>query len=146
VPTLRRSGFKFSLTKRREGNYWLDLPAQPLGDLSFLKGAPISALQVNSCSVSDLAPLRDLPLDWLDIRANPISDLSPLRGLQLKTLYVAGTKIRDLSPLVGMPLKLLYLDHCDAIADLAPLSQIPTLETVTLPARAKNLDLLRGLP
>jgi len=146
VPALRRSGINFTMQKLPTGSYALDIENQPLRDVFFLKGAPISELNVVSCQVSDLTPLRDVPLEYLNIPGSPITDLSPLRGKQIKTLYLTYTRISDLSPLTSLPLKNLYLGNCDNVTDVAALSQISTLEKLTIPMQAANIQALRKLP
>ncbi len=146
LPALRKSGFKFSLSKRTMGTYVLTIENQPLRDFSFLKGTPISVLILDKCQVSDLAPVRDLPLEILILSGNPITDLTPLRGMQIKTLALGGTKVSDLSPLTSLPLRDLFLDGCESVTDVAALAEIPTLEKVTLPMQARNVEALRNLP
>jgi eukaryotic-like serine/threonine-protein kinase len=146
VPALRKSGFRFSLSKLPTGSYSLYINHQPLRDISILKGAPISQLSLVSCQITDLTPLGDLPLEYLNIPSNPITDLSPLRGQQIKTLYLTNTKVSDLSPLTDMPLKALYLGNCEQLTDVGALAQIATLENVTVPIQAANIEALRKLP
>jgi serine/threonine protein kinase/Leucine-rich repeat (LRR) protein len=148
VPALRKSGINFYLNKLPDKTFELDINRQPVTDLSFLKGAPISRLIVVSCKFSDLAALGDMPLEYLNVPDNPIADLSPLRGnRKIKTLYLTHTKVSDLSPLTSLPLlKELYLGDCGNVSDVAVLARIPTLEKVVVPMNARNIEALRNLP
>ncbi len=146
LPALRKTGFRFSLSKLPDGTYFLTIANQPLSDLSIVKGAPISKLNVYGCKITDLTPLRDLPLKFLNLDGNPITDLSPLRGVTLDNLRLRDTPVSDLSPLAGMPLRALHLENCRKLTDIAPLLAVPTLEELTVPMRARNLELLRKLP
>jgi eukaryotic-like serine/threonine-protein kinase len=146
VLALRKSGIKYFIMKLPTGTYSLDMQNQPLYDISILKGAPISELNIASCRVADLAPLRDLPLEILNTPNNPITDLSPLRGKQIKTLYLTSTMVSDLSPLTSLPLENLYLGACEKVTNLAALTQISTLESLVVPVQAANIEALRKLP
>ena len=145
LPALRASGLTFSLHKRPTGTYGLAMRSQPLRDLSMLKGAPISNLDVSGCPISDLTPIRELPLEAFYASSDELSDLSPLRGMPLTTVYLSGSKIVDLSPLAGLPLKKLYVSYCQNLTDVAAISDISTLENVTVPMWARNIDSLRKL-
>jgi serine/threonine protein kinase/Leucine-rich repeat (LRR) protein len=146
LPALRKSGFEFSLSKLPSGTYFLAIKNQPLSDLSILKGAPISQLELVECKITDLTALHDLPLDYLNLWGNPVQDLGPLRGTRLQCLNLVNTKVSDLSPLVGLPLRQLYLHECAGITDVSILLTIPTLEKVTVPTGARNIGMLRRLP
>lgn len=167
IPALRKTGFGFSFSKLLDGSYALLMDKQPLSDLSVLKGAPISHLQIPGCKVSDLSPLRGMSLRFLHIGGNPITDLSPLRevtvnelwlsavpitdlsplqGSKVERLILHSSQVSDLSPLAGMPLKRLDLHNCRNITDVAPLLKIPTLEELTVPRGARNIGLLRKMP
>jgi hypothetical protein len=124
VPALRNAGIKFFLNKLPNGNYSLNLAKQPIRDLSILKGAPISELDISECPILDLAPIHDLPIETLRINAVP-ADIGSLRGTQLRELYAS---------------------QCPNVTDVAALVEIPTLENLTVPPWARNLELLRKLP
>ena len=86
-------------------------------------------------------PLRDLPIETLLLRSDSIADLGPLRGMSsLKALLLGGSGVRDLSPLAGLPLKELYVDGCSGVKDAAAIGGITTLENVTVPPLAANID------
>ncbi|MBI3409662.1 MAG: protein kinase [Planctomycetes bacterium] len=146
VSAVRKTGFQFRLTRRPNGTYELSIEDQPLSDLSFLKGAPISELWLNNCKVTDLAPIQDLPIRILGLHANPVTDLSPLRKMPLVELSIEETKVSDLSPLTGLRLKKLYLHDCENLTDVSLLAEISTLEKLTVPVRAQNMVKLRDLP
>lgn len=146
VPSLRKRGIKFAITKLSTGTYRLDASGQSLGDLEFLKDAPISDLLLAGCQITDLTPIRNLRLTSLNLSVNPVTDLTPLRGMPLEELYLSETPIKDLSTLAKLPLKTLAMDGCSAIEDVSVLGEISTLEKVTLPAGVKNIEKLRDLP
>jgi Leucine-rich repeat (LRR) protein len=146
VPALRRRVSKFEVTKLVNGTYNVSMYGQNLGDLGFLKDAPISELDVAGCQITDLNPIRNLPLTLLNVSLNPVTDVSPLRAMPLESLFLTGTQVKDISPLAKLPLKVIALDSCGAIEDVSVLGEIPTLEKVTLPMGAKNVEKLRHLP
>ncbi len=117
-------------------------------DLSFLKGAPIGQLILPGCKVEDLTPIRDLPLKDVWLNGHSVAALAPLRGsgMPLERLELSAGTFADLTPLVGLRLKELYLDRCPNVADVAILTNIPTLEKLTVPALARNIESLRMLP
>ncbi|MEI7931886.1 MAG: hypothetical protein WCI21_02365, partial [Alphaproteobacteria bacterium] len=146
LPALRQQGIKFTLSKRADGTYYLGFSHQPLRDLSMLKGAPISALNLDTCPVTDLTPLHGLPLESLGLFADYVTDLSPLRGMPLKALTLYGAYFSDLSPLKDLPLQSLYLNNCTRVIDVAIVGEIATLENLTVPVQAINIEALRKLP
>ncbi len=146
LPVLRQRGLKFGLFKLTNGTYQLNFRKQPLKDLSFLRGAPISELTLDSCDVTNLESLKDLPLRVLNLDGNPIEDLGPLRGMPLEELSLGKTNVADLSPITKLPLKKLYLHGCPRLTDLSAVAEIATLEKVTVPTVARNIELLRTLP
>ena len=143
---LRKSGCNFKLSRLSGGMYRLAIETQPLDDLSMLGGTPIGELWLNGCKVADLAPIRDLPLRVLGLHGNPVSDLGPLREMPLEELSLEGTRVADLSPLTGLRLKKLYLHDCERLTDIGPLARIQTLEKLTVPAHASDIEALRSLP
>ena len=143
---LRESGFTYSASRLPAGTYFVSIKGQPLTDLSMLKGLPISRLFLDQCQVTDLSPIRDLPLRVLGLRGNPVADLAPLREMPLEDLSLEETQVSDLAPLVGLPLKKLYLHDCETLTDVSLLAKIPTLERVTVPLKARNIEVLSSLP
>ncbi len=146
VPALRKTGFNFYLYKLTTGFYFLGMREQPMHDLSIIKGAPISQLELIGGGLSDLSPIEGMPIVYLNVPSNPITDISALRGMPLERMFLTGTKIRDLSPLAGSPLKSLYLGRCENVTDVAPLAELPNLENLVLPPKATNVEMLRNLP
>src|SRR5262249_54051400 len=72
------------------------------GDLSPLKGMPLTHLSCGRSTVSDLSPLQGMPLVFLDCNTTEVSDLTPLRGMPLRDLLCQCPQVSDLSPLQGM--------------------------------------------
>ena len=102
--------------KERQWNYWLPR----------LKSLPMFA---------HLSPGEDV---W-EARFN-ISD-----GGQLM-LYLGDLDVSDLSQLKDLPVADLYLANCKNVTDVRPLADMPSLENVTVPVLARNIDALRKLP
>jgi serine/threonine protein kinase/Leucine-rich repeat (LRR) protein len=101
-----------------------------LENISFLKGARISKLDLASTIVSDLSPLAGIPIRSLDLRNSKVADISHLRGMPLSELYLYGTAVTDFTPLSTMS-ELKILD----------LSELPITDLSVL--RSKKLELLR---
>ena len=72
---------------------WLICCANPLTDLSPLRGMRLEGFDCTHTNVSDLSILRGMPLTWLHCGGAPISDLSPLAGLALANLNCAMTPV-----------------------------------------------------
>jgi serine/threonine protein kinase/tetratricopeptide (TPR) repeat protein len=168
---LRASGFQFTLSLLSDGKYRLDVPYQPLSDLSFLMDAPIEELILPQSSVIDLSPLRTpllsaslrqldlwhIPaidfspiaactnLEYFDVADTALADLEVVRGRKLRVALLSGTKITDISILAGMPLERVVLSDT-AVTNLSPLLQCPTLTELVLPRGASNVNSLRALP
>jgi Leucine-rich repeat (LRR) protein len=115
-------------------------------DLTPIQGMPLKELRLSGCPVSDLSPLAGMALERLDITGTQVVDLRPLREVPLKVLSATRTKVSDLTPLAGMPLEELYLEDCGQITNLAPLAECRSLRLLTVPAQARGLEALRGLP
>lgn len=117
-----------------------------LKDITALKGLPIRELRLADTLVSDLTPVAGMPLETLDMNRTPVTSLAPLKNLSsLVFLNLDTTLVTDLSPLAGSKLQTLILAHCEWLSSLAPLAQIPTLRTLALPIRARNMEPLRNL-
>jgi hypothetical protein len=160
IAPLRKGGFKFNLSQLPDGNYSLDVSAQPLRDISFLKDLPIEELILFNTSVSDLRPVTNLPLTHLDIRMTKVTDLRPLRapalsaGLReldlwqvpatdfspiaactnLESIDAAGTAMTNLNVVRGRKLHVALLSYAK-ITDVSALAGMP-LERVTLAGTA----------
>jgi hypothetical protein len=145
---LRYSGASFSeLNPGADGTLQLNQAASSITDLTLLRGAAISSLNVGETAAYDLSPLADMPLRELRLFRSKVIDLGPLAGMPLRSLHLSGTGVTDLSPLRGMPLSWLKLDGCAALTDLSPLGDCKALTNLTLPPNAKELDFLRrGFP
>lgn len=117
-----------------------------LDSVGFLRGMKFSLLDCCENQIESLIPLTDMPLRHLDCAQNKIQDLAPLRGMRLVTLECFGNPIESLEPLRGMPLKELIIHDCPKIKDLSPLLDCPSLEKLTIPAKAENVEDLKSLP
>jgi hypothetical protein len=126
ISRLRDSGVKINkLEQRSDGTWKVDLRHSDISDLSILSGASIYSLWIAQTRVTDLSPLRDMPLEALSIFRTPVTDLSPLRG---------------------MPLRILYMSGLDTLTDISPLADCKTLEEISLPNVAKDIEIFRTLP
>ena len=122
---------------------------QDVGDLSPLKGMPLTTVSLSGCKqLTDLAPLRGMKLTSVDLYFCPqVSDLTPLRDMRLTALNLADCgQVRDLTPLQGMPLASLSLYRCQ-VQDLSPLKDMP-LATLDLfgCGNVQDLAALKGMP
>jgi Leucine-rich repeat (LRR) protein len=109
---LRRAGIApRKVTRLADGTWEVNLMELPIKDLSALKGARISMLQLGRTNISDLRPLRGMPLRNLLIYSTKVADLSPLQGMRLEQLHLSRTDVTDISALRGMPLTSLRLHH-----------------------------------
>jgi len=145
LTAIRTAGFTFSLTKLPDDTYSLRIEKQPLRDLSFLKGVPISGLWIGGTVVTDLSPIADLPLRSLGFWSTAVTDISPLRKMRLEELSLGTGAVADLSPLADMPLQKLYMHQCKAVGDLSPILKLQTLQSLTVPVTARNIESLRSL-
>lgn len=143
---LRDNGILFGFRKTPGGKYVVDIRDQPLRDLSILNGMPIIELDLHHCPFVDLTPIHELKLEKLSISSDVLTDLGPLRGMSIDRLFLNCVNLRDLSPLKEVPLRELYLIESKNPADVAVLAEIPTLEKVTVPVHARNVQALRNLP
>ncbi|MBX7209559.1 MAG: hypothetical protein K1X78_14680 [Verrucomicrobiaceae bacterium] len=122
------------------------LQGAAISDVTSLKGAPISRLNVGRTTVSDLAPLRGMALKELRCFNTKVADLSPFQGMPLEHLQLSGSPVTDLTPLRGMGLITLALHNCPQITDLTPLAEAKALTSLTLPPNAKDIEFLRTFP
>ena len=139
-----------------DGTFSVDLSFLTIGDLSLLKGLPISVLNLqqnwfDKNGLADLSKIVGLPLKVLDIYDSKVKDLSPLRGMPLEDLDISRTKVTDLTPLAGMKLRRLVATYGQLsdglIYDLKPLAGMP-LEHLSLENANNVVDIspLRGAP
>ena len=92
---LRESGIAKGIKELPDGTWEVDLSGSLFSDLTILKGAPISVLNLGNTAVSDLTPLRSMALKGLTLYNTKVSDLSPLKGMALEMLQIQGTKVTD---------------------------------------------------
>jgi eukaryotic-like serine/threonine-protein kinase len=144
---LRDSGLKITqLTQRSDRTWEVNLDGSTIGDLTFLRGAPIDTLCIAGTAVTDLEPLRGVAIKSLAIWRTKVTDLGPLKGMKLRYLNLVGIGVTDISVLGDMPLTFLQLDYCTELTDLSPLMAVTTLRYLTLPPNAKNIEFLRAFP
>ena len=149
VGPLRALGINPTLTKLEDGSYNLDLARTPLTNLPPIpKDFPISELSLYSTKVRDLSGLRGMRLRELRLNDTFVEDLRPLEGMPLEMLSLGGQNMTgiDLTQLGALPLKGLLADSLRGTPDVSPLAGIRTLESVTLPPLARNVDALRNHP
>jgi eukaryotic-like serine/threonine-protein kinase len=146
IAALRTPTITPKTRRLKDGSWELILDDQPIADLSMLKGAQITRLSIAHSRVTDLSPLRGMKLTFLRITGTQVSDLSPVQGMPITNLTMTGSNVSNLAPLVGMPLRALNMADCTQITDLSLLADNKTLDTITLPPGAKNIDFLRKLP
>ena len=150
----------------------LDLSGTDVVDLRPIADLPLVGLILRNSKVTDLGLLRDTKLGVnlreLDIAMTKVTDFTPLaactnlvtfraystalvdlgvlKSKHLAEIWLANTRVADLSSLAGLPLRMVLLEDCPELADISPLIQCPTLETVILPPNATKLTMLRSLP
>jgi Leucine-rich repeat (LRR) protein len=165
---LRDAGVAIKGARQLPDNTWhLDLSDAKISDLTILKDAPVSSLNLVATPATDLSPLRSMPLRHLWLSNMKVADLSALKGLPLETLCLNVTPVTDLSALRGMPLTLVRLNGCagltdisvlrglplvnltlhdnTALTDLSPLADCKTLGYLTIPSSAKDYEFLRRM-
>ena len=115
----------YSVRRKSDALYGLELCDGREADLLFLKGAPLQELALHDHPTDiDLSKLNGMPLGKLTVYAKGLTSLSGLRNLQLQELYLSGgagiMPVADLSPLSGMPLKTLDIYYTE-VTDLTRL-------------------------
>jgi serine/threonine protein kinase len=145
LTALRKTSMKFTSERQSDGTWELNFDDQPMTDITFLHGLPLSRVSLMHTTVSDLSPLRGMSLRWLRLAGTKVTDLTPLQGMPIESLQISGTPAADLSALRGMPLKTLNMTDCKAITNLEPISKITTFQSIILPPHATNFEFLRGL-
>jgi serine/threonine protein kinase/Leucine-rich repeat (LRR) protein len=126
--------------------WYLRADATSLSDLSILRGAKISDLNIGYTEIADLTPLRGMPLEALQIPFTKVTDVSPLAGMPIQKLNMQAIKIKDIAVVRNMPLRTIRLENCNGLTDLSPLHGMKTLEEATLPPGARDIEFLRTLP
>ena len=152
LPVLRRRieaswpGLGNRLSVEKDGSLSLNLAAcRQIGDLSPLRGMPLTEIKLDGCRVHDLSPLTGMPLARLSLLGCPVKNLSPLRGMRLSELVLGGP-VQDLSPLEGIPLTSLGLHDCSLVHDLAPLKGMPLTRLNLMGSAVSDLSPLKGMP
>ncbi len=128
---------------------YLDNCTEQVGDLSPLRGMPLTTLSMHGCAkVQDLTPLAGMPLTVLSLAGCNMRDLAPLRGMSLTSLSLYSCLgVTDLAPLRGMPLRSLNLAWCRDVRDLSPLQGMPlTSLTLLRCTQVHDLSPLKGMP
>jgi len=133
------------LARLPAGSFHVDLHNLKIGDLSLLKGLPVSYLNLNDTEVKDLGALAGLPLRTLGFTHTQVINLAPLRGMKLEELYCSFNRISDLEPLRGLPLRKLDLISTQ-VSDLSALAGMPLEELRLGGLTIKSLAPLGGLP
>jgi len=146
-PLAQRVGKGASTTEAALRARLKSLSAQPgwnSGRLRLQPNGTIS-LNLNGLRVGDLSVLRGFPISSLDLDDPNFSDLTQLSGLPLTHLSIGGTAVSDLLPLEGMPLDSLTLTHSH-VTDLTPLHTLKLRELGASQIPLPNLDALAGQP
>ena len=117
-----------------------------LHSLGGLEGAPLVSIFITRAPVSDLSPLLGSPLRDLRMSETLVSDLAPVRNCPLETLRASYTAIQSIEVLRGKMMKEVHLDGCLALTDISPLKGCATLEELTLPPNARDIEFLRAMP
>ncbi len=144
------------ISRQADGTFKVDLGFLAIGDLSVLRGLPVSILNLHqnwfdSNGMTDLGKIAGLPLRELDISDSKVADLSPLRGMPLEKLDISRTPVSDLTPLAGMKLRRFIAAYPQLkggpISDLRPLAAMP-LDHVDLDNAVDVVDIspLQGAP
>ena len=116
------------------------------GDLSALRGMPLTRLNAGGSVIKNLEPLREAPLVDLCLNQTSVTDLSPLSGIQsLRILTLAETPVEDLTPLAGLKLRELELADC-RVRDIAALEHMPLQILSILNLEIENYSAIQNMP
>lgn len=116
------------------------------GDLSALRGMPLTRINAGGSMIQSLEPLRGAPLVELCLNQTSVKDLSPLSEMHsLRILTLAETSVEDLTPLAGLRLKELELADC-RVKDLSALEQMPLQILSIMNLELKNYAALQSMP
>jgi serine/threonine protein kinase len=148
VLQLRDAGVKFVSELEDDGSLSVRINDPNLADLSILKGARISRLNLTSPKVRDITPLEELPLVLLELHEIPEVDVSILANLPLSTLVITHAKSVNTSALRRAPLcntlKLLGLSYLE-LTDFAPVAACTNLSVFSATdTNLSSLEPLRG--
>ena len=112
----------------------LDLKGYPSPDLDLAPLTTLSALRalnLNGRRVAVTPLLTMTQLESLQVQGCVLDELQALSSFDaLHTLDVANTTVATLTPLATLPLRSLTISHT-RVTDLAPILEIPTLQSVS---------------
>ncbi len=146
---LDRREFRGRIHRQPGGTFSANFSGLPLATiLPFFKAQPVlvTGLTLDGVDIPDLSMLQGMKLIQLSLKGcKNITSLTPLAGMSLQRLNLSGTAIRDLAPIAGMPLEELILSDCAKLTDLTPLREARKLQTLLLPAQAREIGFLRNI-
>ncbi len=148
------------ITQLPDGSFKLNLGGLNITDLSMLRSANVSELDLNNTGIDNLEAIRGLSLRKLILNGTSVSDLSPLKGMPLIDLSIWSTRVTDLGPLEGMALESLTADHNHLksiepirgmplkflaffpypVPDYSVISTLTNLNMLSLPSQACGID------
>jgi Leucine-rich repeat (LRR) protein len=146
IAQMRASGRDASVQAQDDSTWRVSFRDAGLQDLTPLRGAKISVLNLTDTQVTDLSPLVGMPLVELNLTRTPITNFEPLREMNLKVLHLDSTQIQDMRPLLSLPLRELHLSKCNRITDLALLAKITSLVQLELPPSRTGIEAFRQHP
>jgi len=124
----------------------IDLANTDFKDLRLLAGLPLTSLNFGSTQVTDLSPLRGMPLRKLELLNSQVTDLSALAGMPLEDIKLGYQNVRSLTPLRGLPLRHLNILGLRGDIDMAAFAECRELEDAAISQYAGNIEALRSLP
>jgi Leucine-rich repeat (LRR) protein len=150
LKSLRGTGVRVDSSKLANGTWDLRFSDPVFSDLTLLKGAPVSRLNLSKTAVTDLSLLSSLALEQLDIRENRISDLSPLRTAplcdSLKELLLWKTNVTDFSPVAACK-NLEVFDASDTALDSLDVVRDRKLRVLRIGrTKVSDISALAGMP
>ncbi len=162
-----KPGFAPAEMKANLCDWLLAAPLSPQGKLTLESLVKIyNALEPEKRSSAELQAVKEAYADekerlynyWLPrVQALPaFAKIQPGEGVwesrfdirndgQL-ILYPGDSDFSDLSQLRDLPVAGLYLANCKNITDVQPLADMPSLEDITVPVLARNIESLHKLP
>ena len=146
---LDRREFRGRFHRQPGGTFSANFSGLPLATiLPFFKAQPVllTNLTLDGVDIPDLSMLHGMNLTQLSLKGcKNITDLAPLAGMKLQRLNLSGTAIHDITLIADMPLTELILTDCTKLTDITPLRESRQLETLILPAQAREIGFLRKL-
>jgi type II secretory pathway component GspD/PulD (secretin) len=122
----------------------LSLKGAIIGDVSFLKDAPLTDLVLAGTKITDVSPLKGMRLVRLDLSNTAVTDLSPLKGMTIDALYLSDTAVTNLSTLKGMTIDTLDLSRTP-LQDLKQVQDIVIRELRLNSTKVSDLTPLTGM-